>query len=353
MVFVITLFTPSMVSADILDDILSLATTTRDRAAVARDRAITARDASAVNLQNIQENAQLISGEMQTAIDEAVEDMQRLVAEFQDGRAEFLGASGCSPEICEPFRQNLIMLLQRLEAIIDILLEIGGINGPNPDFQPLINVIQNLPGRALFLLHRVMVEDNHLFDGDLLVRLSESVNHLQVIRDAIAHDLAQQRASQESQNIHTVRGIEPTHLELEVDRCQYWHQYREQIGRASYVLGGLGLATKVVGGILKGVGTTKIGGVVEAAGVVQVQLTTNPVGRMGRVFDNGAAMMFWGAQLVSTKRTYCSQVVIEGNVRDLIRSTRDDLWKSQAQIRFNQDATLAIQLQTLNALAGD
>ncbi len=169
----------SVVQADILDDILSKtnqastrAAAARDRAIEARDRAKEARDSADETRDRVREGVATLTDQIRDMISEAVEDVQRLVAEEIDGRDEFLGQSGCSTELCEPFRQDMVTLLDNIQSITNCLFVITELDQVNIDLTREIGIVQDLPGRALFPLYRVLSKESNMFESGLLPKLN-------------------------------------------------------------------------------------------------------------------------------------------------------------------------------------
>jgi len=184
MIYVIVLLSiaipcDSVVRADILDDILSTANQASNRAAAARDRAVEARDRateardSADEIRDkVREGVATLTDQIRTMVSEAVEDLKRTVAEEMEGRDELLGQSGCSAEFCEPFRQDMLTLLNNIQTITNCLFVITELDEVSIDLSREIGIVQDLPGRALYPLYRVLSKDSNMFASGLLPKLN-------------------------------------------------------------------------------------------------------------------------------------------------------------------------------------
>jgi hypothetical protein len=166
--------------ADILDDIKAIsrgaairAGEARDRADEARDRATEVRDSAADIRDDFRDGLALVTDEMRTAVDEAVEDLERLILETTEGREDFVADGGCSLDVCEPFRRDLISLFQNLQDLLNVLYDIAEMDAMHVDFQRLIRLLEQAPGRALFPVFQIVGEANNIFQGGLVDRLSD------------------------------------------------------------------------------------------------------------------------------------------------------------------------------------
>jgi hypothetical protein len=324
----------SQANADILDDILELAQTVRDRAiqardraAAARDRATAARDNAEEVLDRIQEAEERLTDEMRDFADEAIEDLQRMLQESMEGRAEFVADGGCSLAVCEPFRQDLVTLFERMEAIVNALYDIAGLTGTRADFQRFIDVIQDLPGRGLFPLYRVLGGSNNVFATGLLDRLSEALEGLEVVRDAMDHERAESstgRAAGDNDKLCDCDITEDpncdTHLGCEYKSCEFWYRespiaWDENAG----IVDGVAVLMKSLAAGIQGLGTfvndyEMDGGTVAING----KFSSDPVDINSDLCEAVAEPAFWAANFMRSRARYCSTIKMQRDVRNAI-----------------------------------
>lgn len=297
--------------ADILDDILALATAARDRATEARDRATQARDRAtqardnaaaardtAIEMRdNMRVGFDALTVEMQTAIDEAIAALQRGIQQELAGRDDFL-ASGAA----EPFRQNLILLLQRSETVINKLFDIAGAENMAVDFSRAISVIESLPETALYPLYRVLAVELNLFEeGGLLDRLDQAVVQLELICEALN--------SENRTREHT------GWLDGELAVCSFWLEHHADIKFTVRELNKLAGLLKLVGVILNTAGQTNIEGEGAVWGWVGVHLKSDPKKSFGTTLEGVADFMFKVTGYASSRLDYCAGVAIQDEAR--------------------------------------
>lgn len=176
--------------ADILDDIfgavntcISRSTAARDRAIEARDNAADARDNAVEIADTIRTAVQTLTGQMRQIINDSVSDIQGQIAEELDGRDDFVnGPQG------EQFRQDLVTLLERLEALFNALAQVADPGGPPPvSFEHEIQVVQALPLRALYPLYRVATASEFVSQR-MLDRLDQATTAIEYLTPLIRDD---------------------------------------------------------------------------------------------------------------------------------------------------------------------
>jgi hypothetical protein len=346
---------PRAGAGDPLEDILDLVTAGRDRvtearsrATEARDRATEARDRAIELREGVEDRLALLTNEMNTAIDEAAEDLQRLIIESREGRADFVADGGCSLAVCEPFRQDLVTLFDRIERLVNGLYDIAGVEGLNVELQPVIDLIEALPGRALFPLYRALAQDNNVLSGGLLDRLDEVVEDIAMLREALGQEQFRVAAGDEPDYGND---NDNTHLGKELDRCMWWDEHRLGLKRAYVSVASVGLAVKLTGKILNAVGETKIGAMCGMA-ALEVQLTSSPLLRLGKILGKASDVMFWSSNIVSNKSQYCTLAFVQDDVRDAADAARHALLNRQRDLRIEQEAILERQQEILDLLRG-
>jgi len=177
--------------ADIFNDILNLTqtttsriTTARNRATTARDNATQARDSAQEVRDNIQDAVALMTQQLRDLVNESADDVQDAVTAFTAGRDAFIADGGCSQATCQPFRADLVGMLQDLQSISNSVLAIAELQGVAVDFTQEIDLVQNAPGRVLFPLYTAMSASN--LGPALLGDLSDAANALLKVRQLMA-----------------------------------------------------------------------------------------------------------------------------------------------------------------------
>jgi hypothetical protein len=177
--------------ADIIDDIWDAIQTTAsraqaaaDRAAEARDRAAEARDSANETRNNIRNAVLLMTGQMRDLITETAGDLQTEVDDFLDGRDAFVADGGCSVAVCQPFRAEMVALLQNMEDLSNALLTVAGVEGMTIDLSTEIALLQAVPGRLLFPLY-VGISETDFIGAGLSDRLAEAADALVVLQQLL------------------------------------------------------------------------------------------------------------------------------------------------------------------------
>jgi hypothetical protein len=318
---------------DILDDILKIvkqgrdnaaaardgATEARNNAASARDRAIEARDNARETRDHLREGLARMTDQMRTAFDEAVEDIERLLAEHFEGRDDFVRDGGCSLDVCEPFRRDLAATLQNLEDIMNLLYDIAGVEGMNADFQKLINLIEQVPGRVLFPLYKVLVEQNNVFDGGLLDVLPQAVEALRTLKEAM-----------DQLRSETPEG-DGDRLDLELGTCEFWDSRLPLLRTANTINTAAAALCRIIGESLEALGTTSFHGEFGVS-VVDGAIHSNLVKKIGIGFNGASQVMFVVGSFVTGKTRHCTQIVVQGLIREEIRTAKSDLTQGQQDI---------------------
>lgn len=215
---------PPLAQVGILDQILSVVREARNEA---RDSANSAREIR----DRVRNATGAFSSQMQDAIQEAVEDVGRELTEERDGRDEFL-ASGV-----EPFRQELVTLLQNTESIQNALSSIAGGPADLLSLDRLIGIVEGLSGRALFPLYRVLASDSGILNSGIAQKLGEAAANLEVLRQILLEPSARSG--------------------LPADPCDFISANPEAVRFVTYSLQGIGAELKVLGGILNLLGKRK------------------------------------------------------------------------------------------------
>ncbi|MGE0481459.1 MAG: hypothetical protein AB7Q17_13405, partial [Phycisphaerae bacterium] len=89
---------------------------------------------------------------------------------------------------CAAFRQDLVTLFQRLEALLNALASVADPGAPDRvSLQQEILVIQNLPCRALFPIYRLL-EATDFLDADILDQLPEITDAIVLLSAIVRED---------------------------------------------------------------------------------------------------------------------------------------------------------------------
>lgn len=177
--------------ADITEDIYNLLTSVSSRVDTAITRATDAKNSAEEIRDRVREGVAALTDQLRTAIDGAVADVQRIV-ENELGGTEYVaftdGPNSCSALTCEPFRQELLLLLDNFESSANGLFQVAALEQLQLNLGRMQGVIEVLPGRILFPLYRVFKMDNGDLLGSLSDLLTELVADLEPITDIFATD---------------------------------------------------------------------------------------------------------------------------------------------------------------------
>lgn len=321
--------------ADILDDIMSVTTAARDRATQARDNAASARDRAteargyaltardnAANARDFaltaRDNAaaardtalqmrdnmlagfELLTANMEAAIQEAVED---LAAELNDevaGRDAFIQGG-----LAGPFRDGLIALLGNMAGLMNALGELGGLPGATFDFSRSITILELLPDRALYPLYRALSVETHI------VGLGERGTSFDALVAGARADL-EIIAGMLTYSPETVPG---NVLDQELSDCAYVTENLAAIRQAASNLSKFSLAARGVGTMLKMLGETQVQKKVSVWGWAGVVVKNSWVKKIGIALDGMGSAVGSLSSSVSDRTQYCAAIAIENESR--------------------------------------
>ncbi len=308
-ILVSLLLNPVPTRGDIFDDILSISTAARDRATEARDRATEARtrateardratqarDAATELRDNARLGLAALTAQVRTMIDEGIEDMQDMIERELEGRDAFIADGGCSLAVCVPFRQNLVTFLDDVQDIMNLILDILDANELQINFDRQIEIINLIPGRLLFPLHRVLAAEGNLLGPELLERTSVLKSDLAVLKDALLEP-AERRS--------TAAGETP--LESEVAGCAFVMNNYDLISNAKKGVSAHGVLFKVMGKRLSATGeTTAEGANPGIHGYINVTVKDNKVKAMGETLDSASEALSKIAEFADDKLRDC------------------------------------------------
>ncbi len=330
--------------ADILDDILGIATAARDRAtqardnaanardratearnyaqtardnaanardnaASARDSAITARDTAIDMRNNMQAGLSALSANILNAIDEAMEDLEADIQNELEGRDAFVNGGQA-----EPFRQNLIHLFQSTATLLNTEYDLAGMSGAHVDFSNLISVIQALPARGLYPMFRATSVETNLFGGGgLTAQMDSTVANLQIVAPIL------QRLNCDE---------EAPILDQEVCECSLVLDHLSAIKHASSGLRLASSALTLVGRYLEAHGETHIHKQGALWGWAGVSIEENTKKKVGIFFEGAGESVHIVGEFVETRINHCTSVAIalEARERELkILANQEDI----------------------------
>lgn len=323
LVMAVLTITPSA-PADILNDILDIATAARDRAtearnnaanardratearnnaatardnaAAARDTAVTARDTAIEMRDNMRAGVEALSSNVQAAIDEAIEDLQQDVADELDGRDAFVqGGSG------EAFRQQLIALLENSEALLNALNTAAGMPEARADFGREAALINAVPVRLLYPLYRALVAEAPGVLASFNELLHRAAADVQIVAALL---------------LNSTGPIEGDLLDNELHACAYALDNLVELRRAASDLTKFAIGARVVGALLKAAGTTELHKSAAVWGWVGLSIKNSRVKKLGELIDGAGGVVNSLSGYVSAKTSYCAAIGIEGEARD-------------------------------------
>ncbi len=313
--------------ADILDNILDVSTTARDRATAARDRAKEARDFSEEMRTNMLDGVVTLSTDLRDAISEAIEDAQRVIVEEKEGRDAFIADGGCSVDTCQPFRQKLVGMMVGLETLLNTLGELAGGPGDLIDLQREITIVQNLPGRLLYPLYRVLEGQTGIFDGDIVQEINDTVQQLLVIASFM---------------VEPIEGYTGNGFEFEFERdfvCQLMLENPGVVRGAALGLRIAALRWKASSKLILALGKTSIEPQGAIWGWAGANIKTDAATKIGTIMGGVADQLFQIASYSSSKMQHCAMV---GSI--------DNILQNQAALEVKQQETYDLLYQIARRL---
>lgn len=284
------------------------ALTARDNAAAARDTATTARDTVIEMRENMRAGLDALSGTIEAAINEAIDDLEREVADEMAGRDAFVNGGGG-----ETFRQQLVALLQNTEALLNVLNAASGMPQVQVSLSRETTLIQAIPLRTLYPAYRTMAADSPGLLDQFNTLLARAVADVQIIADLL---------------MDSPDPIEGDLLDQELNACGFVLDHLTDIRRATSDLTKFAMAARGLGTLLKAAGTTEIHKSGAVWGWVGVSIKNNRVKKLGVFLDGIGGVVSGLTSYVSTKTRYCAAVGIEGEARE----QRQQILANQAEI---------------------
>ena len=270
---------------DILDDILSSSQQAGNRAATARDRATEARDAAREVRDNARDGVAALTDQLRTAINDAVEDLRRTLEDELGGSdyAAFVdGENGCSAD-CEQFRLELRSFLLDLETVSNTLFVITGLDTMQFDFDRLRGIVDNLPGRVLFPLYRVLAVENDNLLGSIVELLDNTAADLSLVQD-----------------VFSTEG-----MRMGTPLCDVMTENPGLFEATAIALTTRAVATKLVGKLFAALGETTASGDAGIHGYVHITYEDNFPKKFAAIIEAISESNFYVAEAVSSKLEFC------------------------------------------------
>lgn len=341
------------------------------RAQQARDRAGEVVASAGEIRTHMQEGLQALTGQILSAITDAVEEAQNTIQRELDGVSDFLADGGPA----EPFRQDLIMLLQKIEVIMNALYDMAGLDMKFSLARP-IGLIESLPRGALFPLYRFMAAGSNFFESGIVQRLNEMADALTVLRDLLAEadearfpDPFQECLDAESDDRYC---HELLLREAYGGTCRLFLGDPPNADRVSVVKAASSVVTAVASGLkLVGKGLIAIGETglpasekkIGIHGYVGVHLTNNRPKQIGSFLDGVADAALFAPKYISARLKHCQAMyaaneLYRNEVRLAIGRERAALKAGQIAVRDeaiakNEEVIVRKQQEIEDALRGE
>jgi hypothetical protein len=275
-----------------------------------------------------------VTSDMLDSVDEAMEDLQRTLQEERLGRDQFLGPGGdCTAGACAEFRDELLALIAGLETLSNALLVGEAGSGP-VDLQRTRDLIQTLPGRALYPLYRVLAGDNELLDSGFIEQFSDVGSDLEVLQDGLG--LADFQPL-------------PEDTPFEFSQCDVLLDNAGPFEVASYGITLVSIRFKVMSKILAAAGTTKRSPDAGIHGYVHVTVERSDTEKVAKILDGISAGLSKLGSQARDKLKYCTTLQAAQESRDRQLEILSLLRASRADV--NADGVVSVDdLIALNAL---
>lgn len=319
------------------------ATTARDRAAVARDNAIAARDSADEIRDNVRNGVIMLTGQMRDLITEMVDDIQDRIDEEMAGRDAFIADGGCSVAVCEPFRQDLIALMQNLEDIGNAMVAMTELDGLTLDFSREISVVQAAPGRLLFPLYRA-ASATGMLDGGLVDQLGDAAASLLILQEILEEPADDMRGGGEPLSTDPILAAE-----LESCRSVLAEPLSGEFGPNGPIRSRAAMRTvitvahglKVTGTVMKAFGErAKDDFEIQIHGYVGIKFTKSPIKKWGGVLAGIGNVLGPVTAAAHTKIRHCVMIYEHDQVLRAVESVPDCPSEGSADLNGDGDVNL-------------
>lgn len=330
-------------SADVLDDISGwvqdardYAKQARDRAKEAKDRATEARDKAEEVRATIETAVSTLSDSMRDAIAEAAEDIKGMLDEEMQGRQAFL--NGAQPEA---FRRDLVSFLEQGEDLLTHLAAAYPGAGAEVSFAKEIEIVENLPARGLWPLHRALSTVDFLNSG-LIDQLKDANAGLELVVPLLGEDDG-------AGGSVSSRGAGALNFELERQDAMFIYENVQRVSEATTAIKRTALALKGIGTILQMIGQRGVFDdlKVQIHGYVGKAIKNNGKMKLG-IFCSGVGDAL--GEVASSVTAKTRHAMIIGAIAEL-RDNDETILANQEAILANQETILANHASIMESLA--
>ncbi|WP_428636884.1 hypothetical protein [Shewanella sp.] len=292
--------------ADLLTDIWNkLKATATDAADAAEDAGKTVTNTVDIQgkvliLQKAQQSFNGYTQQMFDMIENAGSEGRMVIQQEFEGLAAFGGASCSGGSDCYRFKNDLIAFVSDLESTGNLLFNMqdSSLLGNIYHFDPMINLIDAMPGYSLYPLYRAFTVDGGAFQSGFFDVFHEMTTHLETLRQGL------------SPNINTSLSINS----LVGDSCQFINGNPAEFEQAAFfVTAGAG-SIKLFGQLLKALGTTKIEPVAQVHGYVGGTIKNNPLKKFGELLNGISSAALTAANYGHNKLRYCQTQAIQQQI---------------------------------------
>ncbi len=291
--------------ADLLADIWDkLKTTATDAADAAEDAGKTVTNTVDIQgkvliLQQAQQSFNGYTQQMFDMIENAGSEGRMVIQQEFEGLAAFGGASCAGGSECYRFKNDLIAFVSDLESTGNLLFNMqdSSLLGNIYHFDPMISLIDAMPGYSLYPLYRAFTVDGGAFQSGFFDVFHEMTTHLETLR----RGLGPYTNTAFNSNINNLVG----------DSCQFINQNPAEFEQAAFfVTAGAG-SIKLFGQLLKALGTTKIEPVAQVHGYVGGTIKNNPLKKFGELLNGISSAALTAANYGHNKLRYCQTQAIQ------------------------------------------
>jgi len=252
------------------------------------------------------------------------------VSEFLDGGCD-VGNLGSE---CGRFRNDLVTFLQNIEDLNNALLAFHDIPALNLQLEDpgLRDLVEKLPGRALYPLYKVLSK-LRFFESGMIDALEDARSHLELLREVVFSDDGSSSLSAMSSAADLQSGDE-------IDVCALVVENSTAIKVAAAAVLGVGVAARVLGGILEAFSKTLFSGPVEMDGgihgYVHGTIKQNNLHMFGKGFTVFGEVLSAIASSAFRKVRFCSIEVRQ----ETIIANQETIIANQEEILLGQRRTL-------------
>ena len=268
------------VSATVIDDIFSIVKNIQSRVNTVNTRVANLQSNTNELMTQVRDGVGAVSSDTRTIIEEVIADIQLTIAAELEGRDEFVANDAAA------FRAELVGLIDDMEILMNLLGDLSENLSPiTIDLERIRGIIEALPDRALYPLHRIFETLNANLSEDPLnsttaiqfrVYLTEAISMIQVLLPAVKTKVEQ--------------------------RNQIILQNMKELKTAASVLGGTSSVLQLVGKILEAAGKAfEFSKDVGIHGYVHITVTNNWLGYMGKGLEAIATVASKTSEFISKK----------------------------------------------------